>query len=258
MCDDAGEYVASPCGRDSELKCLPCNACDNKRKFVNPSGMCSGYNNVPVQDCATCRSPATCPSEISTDNVVLNLCASGHTSYDSTTCIPRSIYRSPLDFECSAGYYLRSFSPSDADPDTTHAGLVYNSPDDAMLARVLNTELLLLQTESASAPMTASKTRPPSIRVWLSSVDKAALKYTFTVAVLDQNQFSFVHPMGSVLLRPLDLGDLVPQEDKVISTGVWSHDSRTFFLVWMDGTVSRAVVSPEVRERIHFLTHHNH
>ena len=48
------------------------------------------------------------------------------------------------------------------------------------------------------------------------------------------------HPLAGTIPRVTYLG-------RMVSSGTWSYDGTEFFVVWMDGLISRVVVHPQVR-----------
>ena len=57
------EYVATPCGDYSNVKCAACSfPCPggSKDQYVVPSGMCNGHGRSMEQTCAACRQPQQC------------------------------------------------------------------------------------------------------------------------------------------------------------------------------------------------------
>lgn len=73
--------------------------------------------------------------------------------------------------------------------------------------------------------------------------------YTFACYFGGVMSSTFVHPMsGSSAGVAVPMGDVGYQSyyGGLLSSGTWSVDGTAFFAVWMDGTISKAVVWPRV------------
>lgn len=236
------------CGLYSDVRCAPCAGCSSGSSsskptssrdiYINPQSLCSGYGDsasAGTQQCLTCRTDAACGSS----HFALWKCmASGRASYDTTVCVERSQYIDPIGFQCAAGTYLRDFSPTEAPsepglPTFAPAALVYMSPDNSRVAEILPDApgvLKIHATQSAYTPMVFGDANVPLV---LHVAPENASAYSVRVGGVEAGRFLVNH--SGTVRRPI-----VPGRDRMMSSGAWSVDSSTFFLVWMDGTVSRA------------------
>lgn len=265
------------CTKTSNVQCGTCRSCSNKRHYVLPSSMCNGFSpyvSSGAQTCVQCRTDRACSSSSSSGDgtgsfYTLFDCYSGEISYDTTVCVSRQLYKDPLSFRCDAGYYLDARNPNRDYSDTTFDGTVYLNPaDNSYLADVVDAlggTISIFRTESSYSPLVpvsegvndegssvrkGVKEAAPAIRIW---PDKA-LPYTYNVQMYvmpypQQNASSplvvrnstFVH--AAMASAP---GSYRHGVDKAILSATWSFDGAAFFVVWMDGTISKIVVKPLV------------
>jgi hypothetical protein len=180
-----------------------------------------------------------------------------------------------MDFQCAAGTYLQSFNPIDPQPSTTFpfGSKVLLNANNALVAVFKTTHqpkevpvLQIYRTESQYNPLvvvsegygprSVADGAVPLLAVGFSfmrSVSSATTEYVFQVSVASApnnnnnnvpaniTTTTFVHPMSVALnaaRKTLSLGD------QVVASGTWSYNNGSvFFVLWMDGTISRADVS---------------
>ena len=257
------EYVASECGPASDVVCMRCTACAVKQDFVVASSMCKGFAKLSSQRCSTCKVGKQCsPDSTSTDYVTLNRCYSGEISYDTTVCVEAAQYKDPMKFECSAGSYLKTFLPQDPSPSTTFVGKAYLNVNNSMVAdvqfrsfgvvRIFRTESvyhpLVAVSEGSTTPVivgAATSGAVPLMHMRLALFNASTREYVYRVTFAPVPGVrpaavtsTFVHPLSA---RVLGLRQLA-SDDQLIASCTWDYAGRAFFVVWMDGTISRADV----------------
>lgn len=120
------EYVVGTCGNYSDVQCAACRfPCPggSKDQFVASSGMCNGYGTSSSQTCSPCRTELQCSqSDRQQEYHRLFPCLSGTGSYDTSVCIRKSDYVSPLEFSCNAGYYQDPFSLTSSSSSSSYGG----------------------------------------------------------------------------------------------------------------------------------------
>lgn len=145
-------------------------------------------------------------------------------------------------------------SPLDPSASTTFRGKAYLNADNSLVADVLPAGAVsIFRTDSQFNPLAAVSEGPgrqqgaassgmqPLMRVELQSADAGRYVYRVAVAAANAtNTTTFVHPMGASLPRPLLPGE------RVVASCAWDYAGGALFVVWMDGTISKAVVRPPV------------
>lgn len=110
-------------------------------------------------------------------------------------------------------------------------------------------ELTVYASESRQAPLQPARGLGPVIRMKILPPPPPAtmMDYPWRLNVTVQTNLTAApvtttiqHPLAGVVPRITYLG-------RMISSGTWSYDGTEFFLVWMDGLISKAVVHPQVR-----------
>lgn len=264
------EYMVSPCNKTSDIVCATCDSCSDRQSFVKPSTMCDGRGDKQQrqQACQWCRTEDTCSGQANqqsgTQSYVrystLFKCLSGETSYDTTVCIPSDRYKNPLNFQCPEGKYLKTFDPAAADASADGSaskefeGNVWLNPNNTFVAEVVPVigVLRIFASRSVYEPLQVGTA--PVIAVEQYLMDDGTRNYTFrcTVSLGDSvRSFTFLHPMsGASSGIRRDVADISGQYayGGLASTGTWSVDGTAFFMVWMDGTISKAVVWPAVSD----------
>ena len=150
------------------------------------------------------------------------------------------------DLECNEIGY--TFAQGSVFPNFNGTYLVDLSPDAG--------ELRVYASESVKTPLQPARntladggdSALPVVHLKLLPLqDSAMMTYPWRVNVTIRTNWTFgqvsniiqYHPLASTTPRIFYPG-------KMISSGSWSLDGSEFFIMWMDGLISRIVVHPEV------------
>ena len=269
------ERITGPCEGTRDTQCGVCRSCSDKQSYVFPISMCTGLDQLATeqQTCGKCRTPDDCSLTESSghDYVTLFKCLSGEISYDHTICVLRGKYRDPSQFMCEAGTYQQqplSASGGASTPSTrsmvspfSSGGTVYPNLVKPLVADLQPGNVLkVFKLRSMDEPFVVvsegvGSVGPaqavPIIELALDTFDPYNQKYKFKVTTAFANpevpttgrtivQSAFDHPItGDASVVYLRM-----QSERLVASCVWSFDGNSLFIVWMDGTISKAVVFP--------------
>jgi hypothetical protein len=238
------EYIVSECSATgSNVRCAVCEACSYVGYYALPQSMCNGQKKDARSDCSICTQESSCSLQTGSGRsgfYTLFKCYSGNISVDTTMCIGRNTYIDPLVFECTAGQYQDPFS---------QAGRQYSFEGDVSLNRnntyladvsVSTGSFKIYKTEDPLSPLQVARNSSTLGNAWpvIHVMPSVANKYPVSYRV-------FVDGV-QVSLEDAPSKDVASSVDVVtISSGVWSYDGTSFFVAWMDGTISKAVVHPQ-------------
>jgi hypothetical protein len=222
------------------------------QEYVDPANMCNGREQYGQQHCLQCRTSRQCSTTslqgVGNYHTLFN-CYSGEISYDTTVCVDANVYRNPANFECRQGEYLDT-TPS-ASSSSTYREQVYLSPTNAFVAEIspLDGNIMVHATVSAYKPMVKSAKVLEVARK--TGADASCATYTVEVVLnstaAGTRSSTFQHPMQLDPSICNFYGPLLGSAPRAAS-GAWSVDGLSFFVVWMDGTISKAVIFPEVSD----------
>jgi hypothetical protein len=210
-----------------------------------PQSMCQGSGTSGSQSCALCTQAQSC-AKTSDTYLTLFGCRTGNISFDTTICIMKSAYMNPLEDICEAGTYQDPFTRGRASSsEYMFSGDVFLNRDNTYLAevsasgtvRIFRTQAQTSPFQVAMDPVTQGSPAPP---VLLAEPVQAGIYPTsYRIAVDGKAAITVAAPVVEIPLTQLP-------GMRLISSGVWSVDGKAFFTVWMDGTISKAVVEPQV------------
>jgi len=265
------ERIITKCSGRQDTECAVCSPCADKSHHVWPNSMCNGFEeSTGNPPCYACKGVTTCGTTEAEgrDFVMLYKCMSGEISYDTTMCMRFQAYKDPSRFACKAGEYQRTFVElqSSSSSSMFFQGDVKLNRENSFVSDLqLGGTLRIFKTLGASFPFSAvsegsasaassqsnSSNAPAAVAAFdmsLKTFDPYLRVYSFLVKIavpsgnaLTVSQTEFIHPMSSS--DNLDISG-VRGTARLIASGVWSFDGSAFFVVWMDGTISKVVVTP--------------
>jgi hypothetical protein len=202
------------------------------------------------QKCTDCRNVC-----VNVQDVLIYSCFSGMISFDTTVCLEKNLYTDPLDFKCPGNFYQNPFAQAEEDYYAFHGDVMYINSNNSYIAE-LNTfsgEIRIYMTESSvNEPFVFAKdignsgaSFPPVIRVQADPLDGNYRKYPLRYKVVVEGKNVSWAMSSAPNYAYLDRN--VAEDVRVISSGAWSFDGSEFFVVWMDGTVSKAIVHSQVQ-----------
>lgn len=276
-CTRKADVVCAACDSCSNRQAYvaPVGMCSGYDKRGGSSAQSCQTCRGEASCAAAAGSSSSVPSSSYTSYHTLFKCLSGEVAYDSTVCVPQNLYVNSLDLRCPEGKYLQwtqlSSSSSSPSSSSSEKASVYQgdsillSPSQRFVADVASEAgiVKIYATASSTDPMTPVSEEewgpglgPGGVRpaVWMrpSAINASARTYSFRVSaagfVSRQDQTSppvfgyrnqtFVHPVSEG--RDVYVGAGIPW----IASGAWSVDGGAFFVLWMDGTLSRVGVWP--------------
>jgi hypothetical protein len=190
-------------------------------------------------------------------------CFSGQISYDTTVCVDKQLYKNPFDFECPAGQYLDSFdSASSTAQSSPYEGDVHLNADNTLVAEVVAGSSVRISVAASSFTPLIRASAVLELARELNASDSYSLKYAARIFYAAQGAspriMQFVHPVSNdprFLNYMRDTSQTFSTTVPVIASAAWSFDGRSFFVTWMDGTISKAIITPEVGSCVFIQNH---
>jgi hypothetical protein len=209
--------------------------------------MCNGLDQYGNQQCVRCKSESQCGSGGSF--YTLFKCYSGEISVDTSVCADARMYKNLASFECQQGQYLDTSTYSDS-VSSTFWEMVFMSPNSSFVAEIspLDGNIMVHETSSSFKPFVKSNkllevSRDKGPGSSCASYSCTTFRYQASSGWVGST-YTFTHPMALDHRVEEFFGPGKGTANRVAS-GTWSVDGTSFFVVWMDGTISKAVVSPE-------------
>lgn len=239
------EYVVSECTTTSNVQCAVCDPCKSVDTYAVPTSMCKGTLDQRTNACIRCNQESACSLQSGLSNTLYK-CYTGNISFDTTICVQKASYKDPLQFACDPGTYQDPFS-QDGVQRYTFDGDVYLNRDNSYLADVATAPgvVKIYRTESPTSPLQVAlnsstlRNAWPVIHIYPEVPDTYPVNYRLA---MDGNLVATINaPAVEIGKQQVAAGTL-----RLISSGTWSFDNSAFFIVWMDGMISKAVVHPPV------------